>query len=308
MKAISPLFTFLITILIATYNIAEPSFNGSNPGCSGSGCHSFSDGGVTFTLIDPLNIEVTVSGTSSRVGGELVDNNGDVVAVINSTTANPFVLTAPSAGNYLINAGYDSPQRSWDSAAVTLIVPVELASFSVSVNGNDVRLTWQTATELNNAGFDVERAGLNGEWEEIGFVVGNGTSTEIQTYTFSDNNLPAGTYNYRIKQIDYNGTFEYYELEEAIEIGTPSEFALLQNYPNPFNPSTTIEFVLAEKSNVSLEIYNSIGEKILILINAEKEAGSYKISFDAEELTSGIYYYKLQTENFKRTRKMILLR
>lgn len=308
MKVAMVQLILVITIVIATLNFAEPSFNGSNPGCSGSGCHSFSDGNVSFTLIDPLNIEVTVSGTSSKVGGELVDNNGNVVAFINSTNSNPFILTAPSTGNYLINAGYDSPQRRWDSAAVTLVVPVELASFSANVNENDVTLLWLTATELNNSGFDIERAVINGKWEPIGFVPGNGTTTETHTYTFIDNDLPAGTYNYRIKQIDYDGTFEYFELEQAVEIGSPNDFALRQNYPNPFNPSTTIEFVIPEKSNVTLTVFNSIGEEVSTLINDKKEAGSYVVNFDATGFTSGIYYYKLQADNFVQTRKMILLR
>jgi hypothetical protein len=308
MKAVFVLIVFVVTLVITTLNFAEPSFNGTNPGCSGSGCHSFLNGDVSFTLIDPLNIEVTVSGTSSRVGGELVDNNGNVVAVINSTNSNPFILTAPSAGNYLINAGYDSPQRRWDSAAVTLVVPVELASLNVTVNENDVILLWQTATELNNSGFDIERADVNGKWELIGYVAGNGTTTEIHTYTFNDNNLPAGKYNYRIKQIDYDGTFEYFELEQVVEIGLPNDFALRQNYPNPFNPSTAIEFVVAEKSYVILEVFNSIGEKVSNLVNEEKKAGSYRVDFDATGFTSGIYYYKLQADNFVQTRKMILLR
>jgi len=308
MKVAMVQLTLVITIVIATLNFAEPSFNGANPGCSGSGCHSFSNGNVSFTLIDPLNIEVTVSGTSSRVGGELVDNNGNVVAVINSTNSNPFILTAPSAGNYLINAGYDSPQRRWDSAAVTLVVPVELANFSATVNENNVTLVWQTATELNNSGFDIERADVNKKWEPIGFVAGNGTTTEIHTYTFDDNDLPAGIYNYRIKQIDYNGTFEYFELEQVVKIGSLNDFALLQNYPNPFNPSTNIEFVIPEKSSVTLTVFNSIGEEVSILVNDKKEAGSYMVNFDARGFTSGIYYYKLQTDDFVQTRKMILLR
>jgi hypothetical protein len=187
-------------------------------------------------------------------------------------------------------------------------VPVELASFSANVNENDVTLLWLTVTELNNSGFDIERAVDNGKWEPIGFVVGNGTTTEIHTYTFNDNDLSTGIYNYRIKQIDYDGTFEYFELEEAIEINPPNEILLLQNYPNPFNPSTTIEFVILEKSNVTLEVFNSIGEKVSNLVNEEKVAGSYRINFDATGFTSGIYYYKLQTVNFVQTRKMILLR
>jgi hypothetical protein len=308
MKTTFTLLTIAISLLITSIHLSEPSFNGSSPGCSGSGCHTFSDGDVTFAIIDPLNIEVTVSGTTSRVGGELVDNNGNVVDFVNSTNSNPFILTAPEVGNYLINAGYDSPQKRWDSAAVILVVPVELSSFIASVNENDVTLSWQTATELNNSGFDVERTEANEEWEKIGFVSGNGTTTEIHTYTFSDKDVPAGTYNYRIKQIDYDGTFEYFELEQLISISPPDNFSLLQNYPNPFNPGTTIKFVINKKSNVTLTIFNSIGEDVLTLVNEEKVVGNYEVNFNASGFTSGIYYYKLQTDDFAQTKKMILLK
>ena len=237
-----------------------------------------------------------------------MDNNGNVVDVINSTTSNPFILTAPTPGVYLINAGYNSPSRRWDSTTVTLNVPVELSSFSASVNENDVTLFWQTATELNNSGFGVERMHRNNEWSEIGFVSGNGTTTEIHNYTFSDKDVPAGTYSYRINQIDYDGTNEYFELEQVIEINPPGKFTLLQNYPNPFNPSTTIQFVIPEKSNVVITIFNSIGEDVLTLVDENKEAGSYEVNFNASGFTSGIYYYKLQTDNFAQTKKMILMK
>jgi hypothetical protein len=308
MKTTFILLTIAIALLIIPIHLSEPSFNGSSPGCSGSGCHSFSDGAVSFSLIDSLNVEVTVSGTSSRVGGELVDNNGNVVDVINSTNSNPFILTAPAPGVYLVNAGYDSPQRRWDSTTVTFNVPVELSSFIASVNENDVTLFWQTATELNNSGFGVERMHRNNEWNEIGFVSGNGTTTEIHSYTFTDKDVPAGTYNYRINQIDYDGTNEYFELEQVIEINPPRNFNLLQNYPNPFNPGTTISFVIPEKSNVVITIFNSIGEDVITLVNENKEAGSYEVNFDATGFTSGIYYYKLQTDGFAQTKKMILMK
>jgi len=168
MKTTFTLLTIAISLIIIPILLSEPSFNGSSPGCAGSGCHTFSDGIVSFSLIDSLNIEVTVSGTTSKVAGELVDNSGNVVDVINSTTSNPFILTAPTPGVYLINAGYKNPSRRWDSTTVTLTVPVELSSFSASVNENDVTLVWQTATELNNSGFGVERMQRNNEWMKSG--------------------------------------------------------------------------------------------------------------------------------------------
>jgi len=146
------------------------------------------------------------------------------------------------------------------------------------------------------------------EWEKVGFVSGNGTTTEIHSYTFADKDVPAGTYSYRINQIDYDGTNEYFELEQVIEINPPGKFTLLQNYPNPFNPSTTIQFVIPEKSNVVITIFNSIGEDVLTIVDENKEAGSYEVNFNASGFTSGIYYYKLQTDNFAQTKKMILMK
>jgi hypothetical protein len=308
MKTTFILLTITISLIIIPLHLSEPSFNGSAPGCAGSGCHSFSDGDVSITILDSVNIQVTVGGTTSSVGGELMDGSGNVVDVVNSTNSNPFILTAPGAGDYVINAGYKNPSRDWDSAAISLIIPVELASFSASVTEDDVTLKWQTATELNNSGFQVERMQENEDWSEIGFVNGNGTTTEIHNYTFKDKDLSAGIYFYRIKQIDFNGTYEYFNLEEEIEIALPDKFTLLQNYPNPFNPVTTIKFSLQERTNVVLTVFNSIGEDVITLVNDERPAGIYEVKFNATGFTSGIYYYKLITNDFIQTKKMIILK
>jgi len=309
MKTNLILLTIALTFLIIPLHLSEPTFNGTAPGCDGGGCHNFVDGIVSVTILDSVNIEVTLSGATDNVAGELVDETGTVVDLMLPTLNNPFILTAPGDGNYVVNAGYKDPgPRKWDSSLVTLtIVPVELAGFSASVKENDVILNWQTATELNNSGFDIERLRANEAWEKIGFVNGNGTSAETHNYTFEDNDVSAGIYSYRIKQIDYNGTFEYFELNQVIEISSPRNFSLLQNYPNPFNPSTTIKYIVSQKSFVTITIFNTIGEEILTLLNEEKEAGSYEVNFDAAGFTSGIYYYKLQTDDFVQTKKMILL-
>jgi hypothetical protein len=303
------LFTIALTFLVIPLLLSEPSFNGPTPGCDGGSCHKFVDGIVSVTILDSVNIEVTLSGSNDKVAGELVDDTGTVVDVINSTTSNPFILTAPAYGNYVVNAGYKSPgPRKWDSSIVKVIVPVELASFRAAIKENDVILNWQTATELNNSGFQVERMQENNEWNEIGFVIGNGTTTEIHNYTFEDKNLLAGIYYYRIKQIDFDGTYEYFNLGNEIEILSPNIFVLLQNYPNPFNPTTTIKFSLQEKANLLLTVYNSIGEDVVTLIHDEKPAGSYEVEFDATGLTSGIYYYKIVTNDFIQTKKMVLIK
>ncbi len=202
------------------------------------------------------------------------------------------------------------PYRGADEATT---IPVELTSFTASVAKNSVTLLWSTATETNNRGFEIERSQRSNvssqtEWKTIGFVNGKGTSTEINNYSFTDNELSSGVYDYRLKQIDFDGTYKYYLLNESIEIGIPDEFTLSQNYPNPFNPATTIEFTLPKDSKVKLVIYNSIGEQVAELVNNQLSAGYYKYNWNASEFTSGVYYYKLISDDSFLVKKMMLLK
>jgi subtilisin family serine protease len=192
------------------------------------------------------------------------------------------------------------------------MIPVELESFTAAADENSVMLNWSTATEKNNSGFSVERkTTLDERWIEVGFVPGFGTTTERKNYSFTDGNLSMGSYSYRLKQIDFDGTVEYSN-EVFVEVGAPTNFALLQNYPNPFNPSTTIEFSLPEMSNVSIEIYNVIGELVASLANQSFNAGYHSLSFNASNLPSGTYVYQLkasgQNGTFVDTKKMILMK
>lgn len=193
------------------------------------------------------------------------------------------------------------------------IVPVELASFTASVSGNDVSLNWMTASEINNSGFEVERQvgsrqSAVSNWERIGYVEGKGTTTEINHYSFVDKGLTPGSYQYRIKQIDFDGSYEYYNLAETIEIELPTEFVLAQNYPNPFNPTTNIQYAIGSKQHVTLKVFDVLGNEIATLVDEYKPAGSYTINFDASKLSSGVYFYKLSVGNEIKTNKMILLR
>lgn len=187
------------------------------------------------------------------------------------------------------------------------IVPVELSSFSANVNNNNVILNWTTETELNNQGFDVQRKTQDGEFYTVGHINGNGSTTERKQYSFADNGLDAGKYYYRLKQIDFNGTFEY-SSEVFVEVVNPVDFALAQNFPNPFNPSTTISFSLAEPTFVKLGVYNLLGEAVQILKNENMNAGTYNITFDASSLPSGMYLYKIETAQFTSVRKMMLMK
>jgi len=191
---------------------------------------------------------------------------------------------------------------------LSAIIPVELTSFTANVSSNNVTLNWTTATETNNSGFTIERSQAEAGWVEVGFVPGFGTSTELRTYSYTDAGLSSGTYIYRIKQIDYNGTFTYYNLASSVEVSTPDIFDLAQNYPNPFNPSTKIDYSIAKATNVQLVIFNSIGEEIAMMVNEMQQPGRYTISFDAASLSSGVYFYKLIAGDFISIKKMLLLK
>jgi hypothetical protein len=190
--------------------------------------------------------------------------------------------------------------------------PVELFSFNATVLDNNVQLKWTTTTETNNSGFKIERKKLEVgsqelEWAEIGFAPGFGTTTEQKSYSFIDENITTGAYKYRLKQIDFNGSFIY---SNEIEVDfTPKEFVLYQNYPNPFNPSTLIEFSLPENvSNVKLTIYSILGEKIAELVNTSLVAGRYSYTWNASNVTTGMYIYELKTDKSISVKKLLLLK
>jgi hypothetical protein len=187
-------------------------------------------------------------------------------------------------------------------------VPVELTSFTATAQLDEVVLNWVTATETNNQGFEIQRKKNNSDWEKIDFVEGHGTTTETSEYAYIDDisTVQSTSFAYRLKQIDFDGSFEYSDMVE-VQLA-PTEFKLSQNYPNPFNPTTTIQYSVPEKSMITLSVYNVIGQEIAVLVNEEKEVGTYNIEFNAANLTSGIYIYKLQSKHFTETRKMVLMK
>jgi len=188
-------------------------------------------------------------------------------------------------------------------------LPVELSSFSAELNNKVINLKWTTATEVNNYGFEIQRSFDQSTWEKIGFTEGNGNSNSIKEYEFSDNKITqSGSYFYRLKQMDYNGTFSYSSIVEVI-VDVPAEFVLMQNYPNPFNPSTTINFSVPQKSNININVYNAIGELVKTIMNETKEAGNYSINIELTNLPSGLYIYNMQADGKTiDTKKMMLLK
>jgi hypothetical protein len=188
-------------------------------------------------------------------------------------------------------------------------IPVELVSFNAIVSTNNITLTWSTATEVNNLGFEVQRSIDNSEFLNIGFVNGYGTTTEPNNYSYVDDNVVPGKYYYRLKQVDFDGTYEYSEIVEVeYEFVGPGKFELNQNYPNPFNPSTVITYSVPGAEFVTLKVYDILGNEIAVLVEGECEAGTYNVEFNSTGLSSGTYFYRMQAGSYTDTRKMILLK
>ncbi|MEO8209395.1 MAG: T9SS type A sorting domain-containing protein [bacterium] len=195
------------------------------------------------------------------------------------------------------------------------LLPVELSAFTSSVQKNDVTLHWTTSMELNNSGFEIERSTFRSQssedWMKIGFINGNGTTSSPNNYEFSDRGLNSGKYNYRLKQIDFNGNYEYFNLTDEVVIGLPNKFSLSQNYPNPFNPATNIKFDIIsdgrhQSANVKLIIFDMTGKEVEVLVKEELTPGNYEVEWNAASYSSGVYFYKLQSGSFVETKKMLL--
>ncbi len=264
-------------------------------------------------------------------------DNNNAALILGFPTWEIFWGETPSLGNNPNPQNYGDVEYAWlayDSLYVFvlagnngigayyapgLILPVELESFNARVLHKGVELNWVTASEINNQGFEIERKHNYKDWEEIGFVPGHGTTTETQYYSFTDNDVNLGRYEYRLKQIDYDGTFEYSEIVE-VEVGIPNEYSLEQNYPNPFNPRTTIWYEIPERGFVTLKVYDVLGNEVVTLVNEEKPAGSYEVEFNASRshsgfvrnLPSGIYFYTIRAGSanggFSQTKKMLLIK
>ena len=195
---------------------------------------------------------------------------------------------------------------------ISVPLPVELTSFKASIKNIEVELNWETATEVNNYGFEIERKNISenikeGDWIKIGFVHGHGTSNSTKKYSFIDKNFTGGTkFNYRLKQIDMDGKYEFSK-EVEIEL-IPKEYFLYQNYPNPFNPETYFKFQIVSRGLVTLKIYDILGKEIATIVNEEHEPGFYQYKWNASGLASGVYFYRLQAGDFISTKKLLLMK
>lgn len=195
------------------------------------------------------------------------------------------------------------------------VLPVEIASFNSMVVRNEVILDWSTISEINNSSFEIERAVSlsNGSvsYSKVGSVNGNGTSNGMNSYKFTDRNVQSGKYKYRLKQIDFNGNYEYINLSHEVIVGVPSKYDLSQNYPNPFNPATKINFEIPIDSKVTLKLFDISGREVATLVNEQRTAGYYTVTFNANDFASGIYFYRItagDNSQFTMTKKMMLVK
>ncbi|MBK9097633.1 MAG: lamin tail domain-containing protein [bacterium] len=194
-------------------------------------------------------------------------------------------------------------------------LPVELSSFTAKVlKKGGIELNWRTETEVSNYGFEIERSEnpkskiQNLEFKKIGFVEGHGNSNSPKDYSFTDNVI-SGKYSYRLKQIDTDGKFEYSKMIQVDASGMPDGIVLEQNYPNPFNPSTIIKFAVAETQTAKLIVYDVLGNEVAVPFSGTAEGGKiYDAEFSGDNLCSGIYFYRLETESKIEIRKMLLIK
>jgi photosystem II stability/assembly factor-like uncharacterized protein len=278
--------------------------------------------GYLYAAVDSLGV---FRSTDSGDTWEPINNGLDFLSVTK--------LAVDSLGYLYVLAGNNRFSQTKLYRSIETTIPVELISFSARIELNDVLLSWITATETNNAGFEIQRSSPlsqsseseKGDWQTLSFIQGAGTITESQFYSFKDEAIPIGFYKYRLKQINHDGTFEYSNIIE-IEINTPIIFYLHQNYPNPFNPTTKIKFSIPSNQTpirggargglVTLKVYDVLGNEVATLVNEQKSSGEYEVEFDGSNLASGIYFYQIKIADsqsssgqiFIQAKKMILMR
>jgi hypothetical protein len=239
--------------------------------------------------------------------------------------------TLDTANNTITLNGINSFSM-WTAAASSAPLPIQLAEFIVSTLRANAELKWRTETEVDNYGFEIERRGIGvgsngateqrGEetvgnsslftihsspWSKVGFVRGSETSSSTHQYSYSDKDLSVGRYAYRLKQINQDGTFGYTGSIETV-VNPPDAFAMLNNYPNPFNAATTIKYELPKEADVKLIVYDNLGRQVRELVNARQKPGYYTVDFNAQGLSSGMYYYRIVAGSFVKVKKLLLLK
>jgi len=232
------------------------------------------------------------------VGLNIKDPLGGILYEVNypEASSNSYTITYVALTSFILTVKYVNPP-----------FPVELTSFCGKLLNEKVELEWKTSTEINNYGFEIERKSGGNEWQNIGFVPGNGNCNSPKEYSFIDANIDGGSkFQYRLKQIDHDGAFEYSNIIEVD--AAPQSYGLSRNFPNPFNPATTIRFSVPKATELRINVYTMLGEKMLTAIEGKFEPGFYKAEINAGNLPSGIYIYRLESSDFVQSKKMVLIK
>jgi hypothetical protein len=259
---------------------------------------------IDFFSIDPITEENLSSFANGYIAGQL----SFIANYRGCSLEDARQLARTNGSNSGVFDYYDGFGKINIGSTLNAPTPVELSSFTVRLKKNAIILEWKTETEVNNYGFNIERFTDNPDWQTIGFIQGHGNSNSPNLYNFSDYDIgQSGSYHYRLKQIDNDGTFEYSDVVN-IEVNVPGFFLLSQNYPNPFNPETKIDFTIPERQLVVLRIYNSLGQLVSELINEQLETGTHSVKFDASDLSGGVYFYSIIASGKVLSKKMTLLK
>jgi hypothetical protein len=272
---------------------------------------------------------IAISGSDVYVGGDFTTAGGNTANYIakwngsswttlvdGSSTgvgSSVYALKVDSAANRMVvggaftTAGLISANRIASFTDSDNPFPVELTSFTATAIGNHVNLHWTTASEFNNYGFYIERKINDEDWQELTFIEGCGNSQVTKEYYYQDKIETSGIIKYRLKQVDLDGGYKYSSIVE-VEMNMPIKYSLSQNYPNPFNPETTINYSIPKASDVKIVIYDVMGKEVTTLINENKNAGNHFVIFNASNLTSGVYFYKIETADYMDVKKMVLIK
>lgn len=273
-------------------------------------CVGTDDSGYTSTVTRPaankvsLNIFIFGGGTP-------------VTPVLQPAVELVFTIVPPVAPPRFPNFTWDSCEHSPSDFSFTIndctamqnnALPVELTSFAAQAGQRSATLSWETASETDNAGFHVEYARTGQDFQEAGFVDGNGTTADAQQYSYTVSDLVPGSYQFRLKQVDFDGAFEYSQTVQAT-VSVVGKFQLDNAYPNPFNPQTTLNFAVATTQNVQMQLFDATGRLVMTLyegITPENETQTVRV--DGSTLTSGMYIARLVGENFATTQKLLLVK
>ena len=282
--------------------------------------HHHGDAFSTVYTEMPQNLTV-IHDASMQSGVNFFDVTADEYSLISLTVNGEIIGTAEGTGAPVSIA--IEPQSPGQDMLVTVtkqnyyryeqivstVIPVELISFNAEIDENGIVLKWETATETNNFGFEVERSSDNKTFEKIGLIKGKGTTTEKQEYIFRDASVSSKSkFYYRLKQVDYDGTVTYSDVIEVDYSIIPDEFSLSQNYPNPFNPVTTIKFGIPKEVKVTLKVYDALGSEVTTIVNQELGPGYYLYEWNGAQYSNGVYFYSLTADRFVSTKKLILLK